>query len=256
MTPGVHPSAAVGFGAGADAYERGRPSYPPKAVTFLIDVLDLVPGKVGVDLGAGSGKLTGMLAPSGADLVAIEPVEAMQAKLMERVPSIRAARAIAEALPLRDGFVDAVVAAQSFHWFDGPRALAEIHRVLRPGGRLAIVWNVRDESVGWVRRLTDIMEPHRGPAPSHRSGDWRRAFDRSDAFGPLRTRTFPHRHRQTLDGVVERIASVSFIAALPTDERACVLGEVRQTLERDPQTRGSDEIAFPYRTEVHWCARA
>ncbi len=126
--------AAEGVGRAADAYERGRPAYPVPAVAWLAEALGVAPGTVVVDLGAGTGKLTRMLAAYGATLVAVEPVAAMRAKLAASMPGMRALEGTAESMPLPDGSADAVTVGQAFHWFDGERALAEIHRVLRPHG--------------------------------------------------------------------------------------------------------------------------
>lgn len=133
MTPGLHRAAAVGFArAGAD-YERGRPGYPTAAVDRLAVELRLGPGRVAVDLAAGTGKLTRALVRTGAELVAVEPVAGMRRKLTASLPSVRALEGTAEAIPLTEGSVDAVLVGQAFHWFDTPVAAREIHRVLRPG---------------------------------------------------------------------------------------------------------------------------
>jgi SAM-dependent methyltransferase len=156
---------------------------------------------------------------------------------------------------LPEASVDAVTVGQAFHWFRGREALAEIHRVLRPSGRLGLIWNFRDEAVPWVAELTRIMEPHRGSAPRAAAGTWREAFERTALFGPLERASFRHIHRLTPDGVVARVASVSFVAALAEPERATVLESVRELLARDPDTRGRAEVELPYRTDVYWCAR-
>jgi SAM-dependent methyltransferase len=228
----VHRSALRGFARASDAYELGRPGYPPKAVARLARELRLRPGRVALDLAAGTGKLTAFLVDTGAEVVAVEPVAEMRALLDARS-------------------VDAVTVGQAFHWFRGDEALTEIHRVLRPGGGLGLVWNVRDTSVSWVARLTAIIEPHRGDAPAYRSGAWREAFERTELFGPLREAETRFVHSLTPDGVVARVASVSFIAALPRADREGVLAEVRTLLGTDAVTLGR-EIALPYRTDVYW----
>jgi len=130
----VHEAAAVGFDVGAEAYERGRPGFSPEAVERLARELGIEPGRTVVDLAAGTGKLTRMLVPSGARLLAVEPVEGMRRQFVHLVPGVPVVAGVAESLPLRAGSVDAVAVAQAFHWFDAGAALRDLHRVLRPGG--------------------------------------------------------------------------------------------------------------------------
>ena len=248
MEPRIHPTAAVGYERAPAAYELGRPSYPEEATAVLAERLGAVPGRVVLDLAAGTGKLTRALVATGADVVVVEPVAEMRAALVGSLPAVRALVGTAEDIPLEDGSVDAVAVGQAFHWFRGDEALAEIHRVLRPEGGLALVWNLRDETVPWVAELTRIMEPHRGGAPRAASGAWRDAFDRSALFAPLKTATFRHVHRLTLEGVVARIASVSFVAALPESRRKQVLAEVRELV-------GGSTVELPYVTELSWTTR-
>ncbi|MGH3039780.1 MAG: class I SAM-dependent methyltransferase [Gaiellaceae bacterium] len=248
----VHRAAVQGFTRASEAYERGRPGYPREAITRLAAELRLRHGRVVLDLAAGTGKLTAPLVGTGAEVVAVEPVDEMRAVLARELPGVRALAGTAEAIPLDAASVDAVAVAQGFHWFRGDEALAEIHRVLRPGGGLGLVWNVRDTSVPWVARLTEIMEPHRGDTPTHRTEAWREAFERSTLFGPLSHAKFRHVHRLTPERVIARVASVSFVAALPRLEREAVFAEVEDLLASDPKTRNRAEIELPYRTDVYW----
>lgn len=252
----VHPSAAQGFGATAavDAYERGRPTYPAEAVAYLLERLAVRPGSVLVDLAAGTGKLTRLLVASGAELIAVEPVAAMRERLVQILPEVRVLDATAESLPLPEASVDAVTVAQAFHWFDAPRAVAEIGRVLKPGGNLGLIWNVRDEREDWVAEVTAVMEPHRAGTPTHRAGTWRQAFEASDLFTPILERSFSYEQHLTPALVVDRVMSVSFIASLPVAERETVANEVRAVLASHTETRGED-IALPHRTDVYTCAR-
>jgi ubiquinone/menaquinone biosynthesis C-methylase UbiE len=254
---GVHPAAATGFQRAADAYRRGRPDYPEEAVAFLADRLGIGPGRRVLDLGAGTGKLTQLLAPTGASIVAVEPVEAMRAALASDLPEVEVVAGRAEAIPLGDGSVDAAVVAQAFHWFHAARALDELHRVLRDGALLALVWNVRDEerSAFWSR-LSESIEPYRGDTPSHRSTAWRRAFERNERFTPLQTRSFEYEHATTREGAVDRVLSTSFIATMPDDERARMRDEVLRLLDEDPRIGPrAERFGLPYRTDVQWCTR-
>jgi len=157
---------------------------------------------------------------------------------------VEALDATAEDLPLGDRSADAAVAAQAFHWFDGNRALRELARVLRPGSRLALVWNVRDEETPWVREMTELIEPYRGNTPAFRSMRWREAFDRTAAFTLPELTSFGYVHHTTVDGTVSRILSISFIATLPDAERRRVADEIAGLLPP------GDEVRFPYRTDV------
>jgi SAM-dependent methyltransferase len=251
----VHHSAARGFDLGADTYERGRPGYPEPAVAWLIQVLGIGPGSQVVDLAAGTGKLTRQLVPTGAELTAVEPVAGMRARLAEAVPGSRAEAGTAEAMPLPDGTASSVVVGQGFHWFDGPRALAEIHRVLRPGGGLGLIWNVRDESVPWVGELTRIIEPYRGDAPRYLSGRWRDGFATTSLFEPLNERSFRHAQEGDRAMMRDRIASVSFVACLEEDAQAGVLAQVDDLLDHHPALRGGATVTMPYRTDVYWTFR-
>lgn len=245
----VHETATEGFGheEAVAAYERARPSFPVAAVDFVVETLRLEAGTRLVDLGAGTGKLTRLLADSGAEVIGMEPVDEMRKVFAENLPASALVGAVAEALPFRPGTVDAVVAAQAFHWFDGPRALTEIAAVLREGGRLALVWNSRDETVPWVRRLSELVEPYRGDVPAQTSLDWKLAFDTDAEFSGLRHVEFGYSHELGIEGIVDRIASTSFIAALPEGERLRLLDRVRALAAEEPQP-----VVLPYRTHVYW----
>jgi SAM-dependent methyltransferase len=177
-----------------------------------------------VDLAAGTGKLTRALLVTGAEVVAVEPVAEMRAALPA---GARAVDGTAEAMPLDDASADAVAVAQAFHWFDGDAAVAEIHRVLRPGGALALVWNRRRMDDPLNQAINELIAPYRGHPSAFHTGAWRAAFDRTELFGPLEERVFPNDHVLDADGLVDRIASVSFIATLDEKKRMKVLHAVR-----------------------------
>ena len=184
MTPAIHHSAEH-FGSAAEVYERGRPGYRSEVVAYIADTLDLRPGRVVVDLAAGTGKLTRELVPTGADVIAVEPVAGMRDQLTAVLPGVDVRDGTAEAMPLADGAADAVTVAQAFHWFRGDEALAEISRVLRPGGRLLLAWNRRDLNDPLNGAISELVEEHRGDTPAHATGKWREVFSRTELFGPL-----------------------------------------------------------------------
>ncbi len=243
--------AARGFERAADAYERGRPEYPPAAVALVASTLRLAPGVRLLDAGAGTGKLSRLVAASGATVFAADPVDAM-IRRAARLRGVVPVRAVAEALPFRDGGFDAAAAASAFHWFDGPRALRELHRALRPGGRLALLWNVRDDAEPWVARLSAIVNRREGLAPRYRRGEWRAAFDAvPELFAPIEEAHLRHVHALSPAAVLDRVASVSFVAAATETERGEILAEVGALLATHPHTAGREEVALPYRTDVH-----
>ncbi len=253
--PAIHPSAAKGYAKESDAYARGRPEYPAAVDRWLAGDLGLAAGKTAVDLGAGTGKFSRRLLATGARVVAVEPVAEMRARLAAEVPAAEAVAGAAEDIPLAAASVDAVVCAQSFHWFATARALAEIRRVLKPGGVLGLVWNARDESVDWVAALEAVVRPFIGDAPRHTSGAWRRAFP-AEGFGPLEEKRFAHAHvGPPEDVVVKRILSTSFIAALPPERQKTVEAQVRDVIARTPSLAGRDEVTFPYETRVYRCRK-
>jgi SAM-dependent methyltransferase len=246
----VHSAASGGFGAAADAYERARPDYPLAAVDHLVERLGLRPGVTVLDLGAGTGKLTRQLVATGATLVAIEPVEAMREQLRANVPGVEVIDCTAEEISWPDADADAVVAGQAFHWFDAPIALIQIHRVLRDGGGLGLIWNTRDTSVPWVAALEDILTPFIGDAPRERTKDWEAPFTATGLFTPLEEREFAHAQTLHTEGLVDRISSASFIAIQPDDVRARVLRDVRVLGDTLPQP-----FDLPYRSYVYTCTK-
>jgi SAM-dependent methyltransferase len=251
----IHEQASIGFQRAADAYERGRPEYPQSAVAHLLKTLKIVAISRVVELGAGTGKFTKAIFSSRADIIAVEPVDAMRNKLAESIPGITIVDGTAEAIPLADGFADAVVVAQAFHWFRGEEALAEIHRVLKPGAGLGLIWNVRDESVDWIRGLTQIIEPYEGSAPRYKSFAWKAPFESSRLFSPLAKAEFAHVQTLSNDAIEDRVLSISFIAALPDAEREVVRERVGELVRNEAELRGLREVEFPYRTDVYTCRR-
>jgi SAM-dependent methyltransferase len=252
----IHEAAARGFEAAVERYERGRPGYPEDAVAYLLRELEVGPGRDVLEIGAGTGKFTELLVPSGARVAAVEPVAAMRAALARNCPDVRVLDGTAEDLPLEDASADAALAAQAFHWFNGDRAVREIHRVLRPGGRLGLVWNARDEGSDWSERLTAIFDRVAGEGdPRYASGRWREAFERSDAFGPLHHQVAYHVHEVSREGFLDRVLSVSYVASAPKAVRDGVVDEVFDLLDTHPELAGRERLLMPYRTDVFWTVR-
>ena len=225
---------ALSFGGVVDAYDRGRPTYPREAAAWLtadepVTVLEL---------GAGTGKLTGQLVALGHDVHATDPDAAMLAKLSDRLPEVRTSQASAEEIPAGDRSYDVVVCAQAFHWFDHARALPEIARVLKPGGHLSLVWNQRDERVPWVRKLGAIIgtqDQLREPAA---------VLDASSLFDEVEEAEFRFRQQVDQHSIKDLVLSRSNIVTLSPDERETRLAAV-SALYAD-YGRGMDGMQLPY----------
>jgi SAM-dependent methyltransferase len=250
----LDPLAAGGFGTAelAEQYERARPGYPPEALARITDELWLGPGRRVLDLAAGTGKLTRQLVATGAEVVAVEPLASMREACAAAVPAVEVLEGTAESIPLPDSSVDAVTVAQAFHWFDPVAAFAEIARVLRTGGGLALVWNEQDESIPWVAELGRAM--HRSAqCPHDETTDWADvvANDGAGRFTPLRTQLLHFEQEMDVDLLCERVASSSYIAVMPEGERDALLRHVRAVVEGFPPVFG-----LPYVCELHWCHRS
>jgi SAM-dependent methyltransferase len=246
--PRIDP-AAEAFGSAAADYERARPSYPPDSIDLLRRETGIAAGVRVLDLAAGTGKLTRLLAGTGADVVAVEPVEGMRHQLSEVLPEIEVLDGTAEAIPLDAGSVDVVTVAQAFHWFKYDEALAEIRRVLRPGGSLAILFNRRDERVDWVRTWSDVIEWHGRRISEYDSIDWSALLEAA-GFRGLRTASVEWEQTITRDLLAARVRSVSYIAEKPAAEQQEYVERVLAL------TDGFDDaFPLPYVTMM-WFARS
>jgi len=238
-----HQVQARSFGAVADVYERGRPPYPEDAIDWLVP-----PHATRVaDLGAGTGKLTRQLRRRGLEVIAVEPSAGMREQLRRAVPGVPVLAGTGEQIPLADGSVDAVLAAQAWHWVDPVLAVPEAARVLAPGGRLGLLWNRRVEEVDWVAALSAIMGSHRSPD----SG--RHAPAVGPPFGPVERHTVAWVHHLTRDEMIDWVASRSYVITLPDAERRDVLDQVRELLVTHPALAGREEIGLQMVTR---CSRA
>lgn len=252
----VHEVAEAGFHREAAAYERARPTYPPECLAWFAEHLGIRAGREVLDLAAGTGKFTRLLEPLGARIIAAEPVSGMAVMLRETSPAVPLVSGAAELLPFRARSFDAITVAQAFHWFDAPVTLGECARVLRPRGRLGLVWNARDRTKPHVDALWSIMDRVEKKAPWRNHDEWREsAFGETPFFGPLHGATFHHEQLMTVDQVVERFQSVSHVAVLDDPAKHAVLDEVRDLLATNPATSGLDRIPIAYRVDAYWCER-
>ena len=233
---------AASFARVADAYERARPGYPEEAVRWLAGE---APCDV-IDLGAGTGKLSRILAALGHRVTAIEPLPEMLDQLRAAVPGVTAMAGTAESIPLPDASADVVACAQAFHWFDPEPALAEMGRVLRPGGRIGLVWNVRDERAPWVEELSDAMVGRTGV--DRHSG----RIEGSGLYEQVERARFEHTQDVDREALRELVLSRSYCAVLSEEERAPILGRVDALFDAHAR---DGVLTLPYVVECFRAAR-
>ena len=255
----MNPVASRGFQLGAESYEKGRPEYAEDAVSYLLGELNVSGSSTAVDLAAGTGKFTKHLVKANARVTAIEPVEGMRSKFREALPATDLVAALAEWIPLRDSSVDAVVVAQAFHWFEGPSALEEIHRILRPGGGLGLIWNVRDETLEWMADLSKIINEYwdAGGIPRYWQGAWKRSFEDKGAelFTPLRRKEFRYVQTGDYQTMLKRFLSISYISTLPAEEQGVFLRRIAELLDSRGIVSSEGTLELPYRVDVFTCQR-
>jgi SAM-dependent methyltransferase len=227
---------SLSFGQEAAAYERGRPSYPPEAIDWLLspDARDVL------DLGAGTGKLTIRLVERGLDVVAVDPIPEMLELLSASLPDVPALLGTAEEIPLPDNSVDSVLVAQAWHWFDPVRAIKEVARVLRPGGRLGLVWNTRDERLGWVKDLGRIV--------GHENDPFNNEVTLPEPFADVERHQVEWTSYLTPQALIDLVASRSYCITSPTEVRTRTLDQVRELLATHPALVNTTGLALPYVT--------
>lgn len=240
------PLRALSYGARAELYDRVRPSYPPQALSLLLADLpaDQRTKRV-ADVGAGTGKLTALLAAGGLDVDAVEPDSRMRVVLAARVPGARVHAGRGEDLPLPDGSLDAVVYCQAWHWVDDAAGAQEAARVLRPGGILAMLWSYEDEATAWVNELGGLIgfsSQHLSAPPVLRQ------------FSPARVRQLPWSRQQDVAALPDYALSASGVATLPDQQRAEVRAAVNRLATEHPDLRGRSRVEVPMQL-VYWSYR-
>jgi SAM-dependent methyltransferase len=232
---------ARSFGDTADDYDRARPGYPAEAVEWLLGTrpLDVI------DVGAGTGKLTAILARAGHRVTAVEPLAPLRRKLSQALPAVRATSGRAERLPLDDAAADAVVVGQAFHWFDARAAVGEISRVLRPAGVLGLIWNFRDESQRWMRELTTITGADGLP------DGWTVEREVLPRVASASRRDFRLEHPVDRERLLALVRSWSYVATLAAAEHKRVLARVHELWDAHPDLAGTSSAVLTYRTEAY-----
>jgi SAM-dependent methyltransferase len=225
------------FGVAADAYEAGRPEYPLEAVAWM---LEGTKGTV-LDLGAGTGKLTRGVLALGREAIAVDPDSAMLARLTSELPDVRAEVGTAEAIPLPDASVGAVVVGQAWHWVDVPRASREVARVLAPGGVLGLIWNVRDEREPWVAAMTVAMHGSVAEALIAAGGP-----TVAVPFGPLEELRVEWSRPMTRDAIEAMVRSRSYFIAADAAGRAEADERVGAVLDGVGSLAGGGSVSAPY----------
>lgn len=258
---------ANSFGTAADLYDQARPGYPLDAVRWaLAAVRAAAPtgaptapaGRLRVvDLGAGTGILSRVLLDAGHEVVPVEPDERMRGRLAAVTPQLAPRAGSAEATGLPDGFADAVLAAQAYHWFDKPRAHREMGRVVRPGGVFAPLWNLRDQREPWVVDLSEILDGVRRDATGSVPDDgWMDDADFGPDFGPVEREIFTHKVTHTLDTLLALVRSRSYYITAPPDRREWLERQVAGLVHDHPALAGAPEFDLPYQTVVYRAVRA
>ena len=247
----MHRAAAVGFDRAAGAYERGRAGYPVAAVETILAATDAAPGRTLLELGAGTGKLTRELVGSGARVIALGGRR--DARMLAGLHRRRAAG-------LRCGGARSRMRASTR---SSPRKPSLVRSRVAAGGVAPALARGRRPDLESARRargvgaeLSRILDGLAGDAPRYRTGLWRRGFDGNPAFEPLALETWPHRGAEGREVVLDRVASMSFVASLGEQPRAQLLAEVTDLLETHPDLRGREDVALPYVTELFTTRRA
>ena len=245
----LHHSAKQGFSSAAELYQQVRPHYPQEIVPWLQQQLNIAENSHVVDLGSGTGKFLPYLIPTQAKITAVEPVTEMLQQLQQKYSAIESIQASSDQLPFEDASIDTIICAQSFHWFANAETRNELHRVLKPSGHLALIWNQRDIKVNWVNALAEEIAMYEADTPRYHSGAWKQVFAERQQFQLKDLTTFRLLHQGSVEQVVsKRLLSTSFIAALPQIKQQRLKAKFEQIVFDFTGLSAQDQIDFPYTT--------
>jgi ubiquinone/menaquinone biosynthesis C-methylase UbiE len=256
MTNSQIHSTAMGYQKSSDTYEKGRPAYTEEAVFGLAERMKLRPENQILELGAGTGKFTRVLVEKYPNIVAFEPVAAMRDKFAEVLPSIKVYEGTGEKISVEDASADAVIVANAFHWFDSDAALKEIHRVLKPGGSLGLIWNIDGVfTSSWGQQIDAWLDELEGDTPQYKTGKWKEAFQRTNLFSPLNEHRFSSRRNTTHSEVINRVVSISFIASLTEARRNEFQRKIESWISSHPDSKSRKVLEVSFDTKIYWCSK-
>lgn len=247
----IHEKAAQGFQRAGDEYQKGRPEYSKEVIDFLVEKFNLTPDTQILDLAAGTGKMTKLLVDRKLSVSAVEPVQGMREQFEKILPQTPLAEGRAEKIPCPDDCVDVIIVAQAFHWFANAQALKECSRVLKPGGFLVLVWNVRDDRIPWVQSFNNIIDPYRGTTPQYHTGEWRQVFTKENPFQELQETELSYTQNGDVAMLENRATSTSFISTLSEEERHSVVEKIRALATATPELSDGN-VSLPHRTHIYW----
>lgn len=248
----LHPSAQQGFSQNAALYQQSRPNYPYDLIHWLKNTLKLHKKSKVVDLGAGTGKFIPYLQQVTPYIFAVEPIAEMLDQLVQQYPDIHTIQTDSKNLSLPSHSIDAIICAQSFHWFANSESLDEIYHVLKPKGALGLIWNQRDISVDWVKAIADLITPLEGDTPRFHRGTWQQAFEQQHLFQLQSTEKMQLLHQGTIEQVViRRILSTRFIAAASVAEKESIRQALIKIIDKYLGKQPNDTIDFPYVTYAY-----
>ncbi|KAI8066690.1 S-adenosyl-L-methionine-dependent methyltransferase [Gongronella butleri] len=255
-----HETAVSGFDKQTDNYDLARPSYPASAIE---KIQSLLPAHAKVaEIGSGTGIMTRLLVAAGFDITAIEPVDGMRKKFSESLPDVPVIKATAWDTTLPDASQDAVIIAQAFHWFDDLNTLKEANRILKPNGKLMLIWNMESKSAKWVDQLRALYESYDSAAPQYRKNQWQKVFEEPASASlfqlPLQHAHFDYNMPSARELIMPRILSKSYIAVMDEEEQARLAARVNAVLDDPAYEFACDEngkFVYPHDTDLYWAEK-